>query len=160
MDLKTIMVNISIENIDMFGYKRIEYDNKIEYSFMRNEMLQWITKNYIKFNTLYFDNMLPPIDDKQRIVFEVVNSKKIKALGLAYPTLPYRIKINFRYDLPEIEWLNVLLHEMVHIWQFIMGYKGNHDKTFYKKANEINKYGWKIKTYYNTNILNKLEDVR
>lgn len=143
----------------MFGYKSSEYNGRTEYIFMRNDIINWMSNNYIKFNALYFNNILPPVNDKKRIIFEAVSTKKIKALGIAYPTKPYKIKMNFRYDLPEIEWKNVLLHEMIHIWQFVMEYKDAHGSTFKRKAKTINKDGWKIRTYYK-NILDELKDVK
>lgn len=140
----------------MFGYKTIEYNGKITLSFQRNDMKKWMVKNYIKFNYLYFDDILPPVDDEKIILLPI--RKKTRYLGIAYRRKPYMIKLNFRYDLPEIEWMNVLLHEMVHIWQYVIGYKGGHGKSFLRKAEEINKYGWGITTTYK-NIIKELNDV-
>ena len=136
----------------MFGYKIINANGRISYSFMRKEMEIWVKENYIKFNSLYFDNILPPINS-DLIIFEITNSKKIKSLGTSYNKKPYKIRINFRYDLPEIEFQDTLLHEMIHIWQYIMGYKGGHGKSFKKKAKDINKYGWDISTYYKNKLI-------
>ena len=141
----------------MFGYKTIEYNGKKTTCFQRNDMKEWMVKNYTKFNYLYFDDILPPVDDK-RILLVPINRKYNQYLGIAYNQKPYKIKINFRYDLPEIEWMNVLLHEMIHIWQYVIGYKGGHGKTFTNKAETINKYGWGITTTYK-NIIRELNDV-
>lgn len=115
---------------------------------------QWIKENYIMFNALYFNNELPDIDE---IKFTAIKRSNVIFLGKAYNSYPFEIKLNFRYHLVEIEWQNVVLHEMVHIWQYINGYEGGHGKTFKKKAKEINKYGWDITTYYK-NILQNIDD--
>lgn len=143
----------------MFGYKEvIDYNNDIKFIFCRDEMINWVKENYIKFNALYFDNILPPVEST-RIVFEITNTKKIKSLGTSYNQKPYKIRINFRYDLPEIEYQDTLIHEMIHIWQYIMGYTDCHGKHFKTKAKEINKYGWNICSTYK-NKLYELKDVR
>ena len=138
----------------MFGYKIINHNGEREIQFCRNEMIKWVKERYKVFNMLYFDNILPKPDEG--IIFIVTNSKKIKSLGSSYPTSPYKIRINFRYDLPEIEWEDTLIHEMIHIWEFLMGYSGGHGKTFKRKAKEINKYGWNIQGTYK----NKLIDIK
>ena len=77
---------------------------------------QWIKENYIMFNALYFNNELPDIDE---IKFTAIKRSNVSFLGKAYNSYPFEIKLNFRYHLVELEWQNVLLHEMVHIWQYI-----------------------------------------
>ena len=139
----------------MFGYKIINHNGDREIQFCRNEMIKWVKERYNVYNGLLFDNILPQPD--KGIIFIVTNSKKIKSLGSAYPTSPYKIRINFRYDLSEIEWTNILLHEMIHIWQFTLGYKCGHGKTFNSKVKEFNKYGCDIQVSYK-NILNNIKD--
>ena len=138
----------------MFGYKIINHNGEREIQFCRNEMIKWVKERYKVFNMLYFDNILPKPDEG--IIFIVTNSKKIKSLGSSYPTRPYKIRINFTYDLTEVEWEDTLLHELIHIWEFLMGYSGGHGKTFKRKAKEINKYGWNIQGTYK----NKLIDIK
>lgn len=124
------------------------------------EVQDWMRHNYLIFNTLYFDNLLPPAD---MIIFEPI-IKKVNYLGIAYPPHgkvvsrgdPMRIRLNFNYIIVELEWKNVLLHEMIHIWEYTMGKVGGHGKMFKMKMNEINKYGWGITTRYK----NILEDVK
>ena len=67
-----------------------------------------------------------------------------------------RIRLNFIYDIVELEWKNVLLHEMIHIWEYTMGYNGGHGKLFKSKMKEINKYGFGITCKYK----NILEDIK
>ena len=139
----------------MFGYKIINHNGNREIQFCRNEMKEWVKDRYNLYNALLFDSILPQPDEG--IIFIVTNSKKIKSLGSAYPTSPYKIRINFRYDLSEIECDNILLHEMIHIWQFTLGYKCGHGKTFNNKVKEFNKYGLNIQVNYK-NILNDIKD--
>ena len=139
----------------MFGYKIINHNGDREILFCRNEMKEWVKDRYNVFNGIFFDNILPQPDEG--IIFIVTNSKKIKSLGSSYPTRPYKIRINFRYDLSEIEWENILLHEMIHIWQFVLGYKCGHGKTFNSKVKEFNKYGCNVQVNYK-NILNDIKD--
>ena len=142
----------------MFGWKIIKDDDKETYVFLKNTMYKWVTDNYKKFNSLYFDNLLPD-PDGEMIIFDITTDKRYKSLGTAYDRKPYMIRINFRYDLPEIEYQDTLLHEMIHIWQYVIGYKGSHGKSFKKKAREINKYGWNITDKY-TNKLIEIKDVK
>lgn len=120
------------------------------------DVVEWMRYNYVIFNTLYFDNILPP---DNMIIFEPI-IKRVNYLGKAYNSNskfpsskdPMKIRLNFNYNMIELEWKNVLLHEMIHIWEYTMGYKGGHGKNFQRKAKEINKYGWGITTCYK-NIL-------
>ena len=137
----------------------VQYCNNYKTLKNYDEVKQWMTNQYSKFNGLYFDNMLP---QKDMIIFEPV-IKKVSYAGCAYDNdvkfpsseFPYKIRLNFIYDMPEIEWQNVLLHEMIHIWQYTCGYEGGHGKTFRMKAKEINSYGWGITTKYK-DILNDI----
>ena len=140
---------------NMFGYKIIYHNGEREIQFCRNEMKEWVKDIYNIYNALFFDCILPEPDEG--IIFIVTNSKKIKSLGSSYPTRPYKIRINFRYDLSDIEYENILLHEMIHIWQFLMGYSGGHGKTFKRKAKEFNKYGCNVQVSYK-NILIDIKD--
>lgn len=116
------------------------------------EVQEWIRTHYAKYNSIFFENILPPVD---KIILEPI-IKKVGYLGMAYNTMPMKIRINFIYDMVEIEWKNVLLHEMIHIWQYTMGYSGGHGKTFKNKMREINKYGFGITCVYKKII----EDVK
>lgn len=122
---------------------------------------KWIEENYIIFNHEYFNDLLPPIGVGRMHIQLLDINKQVSYIGIASwrPTSPdgdvnicnreYKIKINNYFsDLYEVEFQNVLLHEMIHIWQYIIGYKGGHGTSFKKKANEINKFGWDITTKY------------
>ena len=131
---------------------KIKYDEKYKSLINYFEIAEWMKCNYLKYNSLFFDNILPPED---MIIFEPI-IKNVRYLGCAYNTQPYKIRLNFIYDMIEIEWQNVLLHEMIHIWEYVLGYSGGHGKMFRMKAKEINKFGWGI-TCKHKNII---EDIR
>ena len=120
----------------------------------KNIQKLWMEENYMLFNTLFFNNDLPDLDE---IIMTPIKRKNIIFLGCAYNKYPFVIKLNFRYHIVEIEWQNVLLHEMIHIWQYVNGYKGGHGSSFKNKAKEINNYGWGITTCYK-NILIDLNE--
>lgn len=127
------------------------------------EVVEWMRHNYVIFNSLYFDNLLPP---DNMMIFEPI-IKSVNYLGKAYNCNsgfvsvkdPMKIRLNFNYDIVELEWKNVLLHEMIHIWEYTLGYKGGHGKLFKRKMNEINKYGWGITCCYK-NILEEVKTWR
>lgn len=104
--------------------------------------IEWIENYYAMFNAQYFENKLPKCID-----FQIVN-KKVNYLGKAtnkFPD-PFLITLNGYYKLLELEWCNTLLHEMIHIWQFVTLENSGHGKSFKDKAKEINIYGWDITT--------------
>ena len=127
------------------------------------DVQKWMKDSYIKFNGLYFDNILPPVN---RMIFEPI-IKGVGYLGCAYnnknkyatETMPFKIRLNFYYDMGTIEWKNVLLHEMIHIWEYTMGYSGGHGKLFKSKMKEINKHGWGITCEYK-NIIGELKNAK
>lgn len=113
----------------------------------------WMKKWYNYFNKIYFDGVLLPegSPDEEYTIELIPIKKKVGYLGQCR----YRdnnhiiLVLNNRYDkLIEIEWQNVLLHEMIHVWQRLMGYRGGHGTSFVKKAKEINEFGWGITTTY------------
>jgi len=104
---------------------------------------------YSEFNSKYFNNELPIIMLKWRVMKSVG--------GLAYTKIsidPYtkkqrpildtmKITISNLTEHPEEEYDLILLHEMIHIWFFIKGnFKESHGLAFQQKAKEISlKYG-------------------
>lgn len=114
---------------------------------------EWIRNWYNYFNKIYFGGILPPEGDpdiEYSIEFLPVNKDTFYLGQCRYNKNHHTILVlNNKYDwLIEKEWQNVLLHEMIHVWQDIMGYKGGHGKSFKKKAKEINSFGWGITTKY------------
>ncbi len=110
-------------------------------------------KWYNYFNRIYFEGiLLPEGEPGEEYTIELVPIKKsVNYLGQCrYKNNNHVVLVlNNRYDkMIEIEWQNVLLHEMIHVWQHVMGYKGGHGASFIKKAKEINEFGWGITTKY------------
>ena len=160
MDSKIIMENISIKAMDEL---KIEYDVTYKIILNYSKVQEWMKFYYMKYNTLFFDNDLPPLD--RILLIPII--KYVGYLGVSYSCKnnfnipsekdPYILKLNFAWDMIETEWQNVLLHEMIHIWQYTMGYSGGHGKSFKMKAKEINEIGgWGITTKYKT----ILEDIK
>lgn len=121
---------------------------------------EWMSHNYNYFNKIYFGGILPQEgapDEEDTIELSPIN-KKVNYLGQYRPRNGSHVilVLNNDYDwLIEIEWQNVLLHEMVHVWQGVMGYKPGHGASFKKKAMEINSFGWGITTRYDSFRENK-----
>ena len=110
----------------------------------------WIRENYLKYNQIAFGGKLPT-----DIKFSA--SKRLKNSAGYASYIMHRdsgtisdigLTIASSFDNNEDAFLCTLLHEMIHIWQYIIGYKGGHGTSFKKKANEINKFGWGITTKY------------
>ena len=90
-----------------------------------------------KLNSLYFENSLPMVTIKH------CNSSSY--MGLFYRSKDkynrHIIKINKRYEMSDHETENILVHEMIHLWQFINGYTDSHGASFNKKMHDINRIG-------------------
>lgn len=80
----------------------------------------WIAKNYQKYNKLYFDNVLPDVE------FKISRSKTSWGRASYYldteknEVTPISIAISNYYDSPEKVKLSVLLHEMIHIYDYFI----------------------------------------
>ena len=115
---------------------------------------KWIIKNYIEFNKKYFDNSLP-------LVRFYINYSK-DTYGFAYFLYDYEnntikpesITMSNYFNESEYENKNTLLHEMIHIYEYITYPKrfmwpkvkkyNAHGMFFEMKAALINKDGWHI----------------
>lgn len=90
-----------------------------------------------KLNSMYFENSLPMVTIKH------CNSSSY--MGLFYRSKDkynrHIIKINKRYEMSDHETENILVHEMIHLWQFINGYTDSHGASFNKKMHDINRIG-------------------
>ena len=123
--------------------------------------VQWIEKNYIKFNDEYFGGRLPMIK------FKVSRAKH--TWGYASYIRDYRnstiipecITISNYYDSPEEVKMTTLLHEMIHIEDYtfhpehymrngrkITGHVYDaHGWWFKEECKRLKKYGWDIEKY-------------
>lgn len=101
-----------------------------------------LRKWYNEFNILYFNKKLPfiPIDytiSKMavgRVTYNWTNKKLIS------------LSINKKFKFTTTEYQSILLHEMIHVYQFVNNIRPDHSFSFINKMNEINKI---TSNYYN-----------
>ena len=83
--------------------------------------IDWIKKNYEAFNELYFDGVLP-----KNLKFKVSKSKNTWGYAqyrydyAGNTIVPLSITISNYYDSPESVKLNTLIHEMIHIYDYVL----------------------------------------
>lgn len=101
---------------------------------MTTEQIISIYKN---FNQLYFNNELPLPNEIQ---FKFVK----KFLGQVSWEGTYKnggsciLKMSTAYRLTDFEIEKIIIHEMIHVWQWVHNYCDGHGKTFKLKATLIN----------------------
>ena len=126
--------------------------------------VDWIKQNYKRFNKMYFDNKLPDIEFKIsrsknswgyasfNYIYERKNLKTIK---------PTAITISNYYDSPENIKQTTLLHEMIHIKDYVChpehfvrngrrvtGHSYDpHGWWFKSECEKLKKFGWEIEKY-------------
>lgn len=90
-----------------------------------------------RFNSCYFNDALP------MVTIKYCNSNSY--MGLFYHKKDkygrYVIKINKRYEMSDYATENILIHEMIHLWQAVNNYNDSHGVTFHSKMREINRIG-------------------
>ena len=94
-----------------------------------------IEKSFNSLNYMYFNGDLPSVTIKY------CNSKSYMGLFCIQKNKSHIIKINKHYNISDNDIEDILVHEMIHLWQYINGYKDWHGYSFIKKMNEINNYG-------------------
>ena len=109
---------------------------------------EWIAVNFDRFNKDYFGGRLTPPK------FSVNNARtrlgsmafKWKRSLLKRESYDYVIRLSNYYDIPEVEFQNVLLHEMIHYYIAVNRFKDDsvHGTMFRSIAQRINKQGWNI----------------
>ena len=107
---------------------------------------EWIAVNFDRFNKDYFGGRLTPPK------FSVNNARtrlgsmafKWKRSLLKRESYDYVIRLSNYYDIPEVEFQNVLLHEMIHYYIAVNRFKDDsvHGTMFRSIAQRINKQGW------------------
>lgn len=120
--------------------------------------IDWIKKHYAEFNELYFNNELP-----NDLTFKISRSKSTWGYA-SYRYLydkdtikPISITISNYYDSPEGVKKNTLLHEMIHIYDYVLNphhfikngrrVKYNaHGWFFNEQAHRLKTFGWDINT--------------
>ena len=109
---------------------------------------EWIAVNFDRFNKDYFGGRLTPPK------FSVNNARtrlgsmafKWKQSLFKRETYDYVIRLSNYYDIPEVEFQNVLLHEMIHYYIAVNHFKDDsvHGTMFRSIAQRINKQGWHV----------------
>ncbi len=109
---------------------------------------EWIAVNFDRFNKENFGGRLTPPK------FSVNNARtrlgsmafKWKRSLLKRESYDYVIRLSNYYDIPEVEFQNVLLHEMIHYYIAVNRFKDDsvHGTMFRSIAQRINKQGWNI----------------
>ena len=100
-----------------------------------------LKKLYDQFNKKYFNNDLP---DDIEIKYKKMKGAGGRAKGTRYKkerkTVPESIEISSFYVMDDKDLHGILLHEMIHIWEMINGYRSgrdSHSLQFRKKREEI-----------------------
>lgn len=100
--------------------------------------LSYLYDKYHYYNNLCFNGELPSV--------EILLNTRATCLGLtvsSQPKLEYRIpriEISTRWDLPEQDFINTLVHEMIHVYIIFHQLKdnGDHGNLFRKIMNSLN----------------------
>lgn len=93
-----------------------------------------IKKLFNELNTVYFENQLPT---PQRIEFRNVKTY-LGQFRSHFNSKCYRLQFSSAYEMTDFELEKVLIHEMIHVWQWFNKKQVDHGKTFKNKAREIN----------------------
>ena len=109
--------------------------------------LPFIRLTYDKFNSLCFEGALPPIPFKltsARTFLGKVAYKVRRDIFSGARYTDYCMRISTSFDLPEAEWEDVVIHEMIHYCILVNGLRdtSTHGQVFRRMMDEINsKYG-------------------
>lgn len=98
---------------------------------------EWMKENFDKFNAEFFNNELP----SNKVILET-SRRFIRTWGQAFPKQYgyYKIRMNSNIDMTENAAKSTLIHEMIHIYDFVKGGKGPaHGPFFQKECARINK---------------------
>lgn len=138
---------INVENIGNFkGYEI--YDDSVKFTPTYN----WCTNEFKRINKLIFH-------DKLEIpIFKLINVKSFFGEFYGRYNKTNIIRLSIKYNRTEFEYINTLVHEMLHQWIFESGTKDNSShglyfKKYMKQINEI--FGFKLKIITSSNF--KLE---
>lgn len=95
-----------------------------------------LQKWYAEFNVMIFNNELP------FVTIDYSRSKTRMGSVTYYWRPSYKrfkkLSISNVYKFTENEYKHILLHEMIHIWQFVNNIKPNHSYSFIKMMNRVN----------------------
>lgn len=109
--------------------------------------INFIESNFEKFNHDYFDDKLPKPKfgiGRAKMILGSLNYKTKHTL-FGSKKIDYTIRLSVYYDQSEWQYLNTLLHEMIHYYISVNNIKDTsaHGKVFRFIMNELNKkYNW------------------
>lgn len=126
--------------------------------------VDWIKKNYKKFNKMYFENKLPNIEFKvsrAKDTWGYASFKYVYENKILKTIQPTCITISNYYDSPEEVKLTTLLHEMIHIEDYTLcpehyvrygrrrsGHSYDaHGWWFKSECERLKEFGWEIEKY-------------
>lgn len=108
----------------------------------------WMERQFDRFNKEYFGGRLTPPKFSVNNARTRLGSMAFKWKRSLYKreTYDYVIRLSNYYDIPEVEFQNVLLHEMIHYYIAVNHFKDDsvHGTMFRSIAQRINKQGWHI----------------
>lgn len=105
--------------------------------------LPFLEKRFETFNDAYFGGALPPVPLKLGRAVRSLGSCTYKKRRKWFGGIEYsdfRIRISTAFDLPEPEWEDVLLHEMIH-YEILVNQRRDtsaHGRLFRARMREIN----------------------
>ena len=105
--------------------------------------IQYIEAKFKEYNTLMFDGSLqmPPIKlSRARTFVAQCAAKKRRTLFHGIRLFDFSLKFSTCFDLPEKEWEDTIIHEMIHYYIGVNGLKDTsaHGKLFRQMMDEIN----------------------
>lgn len=119
--------------------------------------LEYVQSKIGEYNALVFASCLPPIAVKlsraRTFLGKVEYKRKRGPFGLMSENSDYLMRISTMFDLPESEWDDVIIHEMIHYYIAFKGIRdtSTHGKVFRHYMTGINeKYGRHISVTHKT----------
>lgn len=105
--------------------------------------IQYIEQKFGEFNTQMFGGrlVLPPIQlSRARTFVGQCAAKKRRTLLHGTKLYDFRLKFSILFDLPEKEWEDTIIHEMIHYYIGVNGLKdsSSHGRLFRQIMNDIN----------------------
>lgn len=114
--------------------------------------IEFIERNFNEFNGKFFSGKL------KTPVFEINKTRaclgmccwknKVNTKGKVIGRFNYRIKISEYFDRSETDYINTILHEMIHLYirqNNLASDSEHHGKTFKRIAARINEHGYNVK---------------
>ena len=118
----------------------------------------FIVTNYMKFNSLFFNNELPHVNE---IPIKEMRSKRsiARITSREKEILSFSFSKHFDFvDRKSAE--EVVIHEMIHIWQALRGYGDTHGRSFKIKSMLIeNESDYQITTRARENTVTKPKEI-